>query len=63
MALDPKEDARRELVELRKLIDDCRQDLGIGEGSGSSNGARRSGGLLRRRVRGSRRARRQAPVT
>jgi hypothetical protein len=63
MAPDFTDEARRELDELRELIDECRHELGLGESGGSRNGTQRSRGLPRRRVRGSRQARRRAPVS
>jgi hypothetical protein len=58
MAFSPTEKAFRELAELQKLIEDFRTDLGDGNG----RAAKRSG-LLRRRPRGSGKARSGAPVS
>jgi hypothetical protein len=63
MAPDFTGEARRELDELRELIDECRDELGFGERGGSRGSAQRSRGLLRRRVRGSRQPRRRARVS
>jgi hypothetical protein len=62
MTLDATEEARRDLAELRARIDDCRRELGISKSEPIHQSTKRSPGIFRRGLRGSRQARRQAPV-
>ena len=54
MAQTHSEQIRQDLAEIRKRVEECRRDLGIGNGQPSRMRAKRSGGLLRRRVRSAR---------
>ena len=54
MALTHGEQIRQDLAEIRKRVDECRRDLGIGNGEPSRVRAKQSGGLLRRRLRSAR---------
>jgi hypothetical protein len=49
MASSPSDQIRRDLAEIRKRVEECRRDLGIGNMTRVR--AKRSGGLLRRRSR------------
>jgi hypothetical protein len=54
MAQIHSEQIRQDLAEIRKRVEECRRDLGIGNGESSRVRAKRSGGLLRRRLRSAR---------
>jgi hypothetical protein len=54
MAQTHSEQIRQDLAEIRKRVEECRRDLGIGNGQPSRMRARQSGGLLRRRLRSAR---------
>lgn len=59
MSVDETAQAHEELVEVRRLINECRSDLGIADRKPAARRPRR--GLVFR-LRGPRRGRRQAPV-
>jgi hypothetical protein len=54
MAKTHSEQIRQDLAEIRNSIEKCRRDLGLGNRQPSRVRAKRSGGLLRRRLRSSR---------
>jgi hypothetical protein len=62
MALNATDQARQELAEVHRLIEECRHDLGISNGKPTRHSTKRIAGLFRRGLRDSRQARRQAPV-
>jgi hypothetical protein len=59
MSVDETAQARQELAELRRVIHECRSDLGIASREPAPYSARRAPML---RLRGLRRARRRSPV-
>jgi len=59
MTLDETAQARQELAELRRLIHECRSDLGIESREPATDSARRGPAF---RLRSLRRARRRSPV-
>jgi hypothetical protein len=61
--VNPTEQARQELAELRERIEECRRELGIGNSKATRHNTKRTAGLFRRGLRSLRQARRQAPVT
>jgi hypothetical protein len=51
MALTAGDQIRHDLAEIRKRVEECRRDLGIGDSKPARVRAKRSGGLLGRRSR------------